>query len=210
MIVTVEEVKSALGIITTDDDDRLLRLILAASAWVEKTTLRRFDTPILRTEYHKGNGEAELILNGHIDDAYLQEASMVLLLPTGLQVWSRSRFGGTWQLLEEDTSWERREDTLVFLSPWPMWSCSDEFKIEYYDGYMAAPDDIKAVILELVTAGYEAEIDSASGAASGVTSEHIGDYSYTVDLSAAASVATGGLLSSLSQQTLNNYRRRLA
>lgn len=212
MIVSVDELKRVLGIDLTDpsENDNLTRLIQAKTTWVQGETRRRFDTPILRVEYHSGHGEEVIYLQGHVDDSVEADNPSESLDPTtSVKVWRRARMEKfrDWEELVEGDDWERREDALYFKRTWQVWPWEDEFKIQYMDGYAVAPDDIKEVILELAMNQYIMDVNTSSGAA-GVKSESLGDFSYSIDL---ASVAAGtGDISQNASKTLNRYKRRFA
>lgn len=210
MIVTLAELKSALGIDpgNTDEDAHLTRLILGATIWVQNETHRYFDTPITRTEYRNSPRERILYLNGHIDDSVYADNALADLDPsTSVHVFRRTLWASTdWEELVEGTDWERRIDALLYRAFWFEWPCEDEYKIVYLDGWAEghAPDDIKQVIIEVAVDRYNLDAINAAGTA-GITSESLGDYSYTRDLGA---VATGqGRLTQIGMQTINHYKR---
>jgi gp6-like head-tail connector protein len=207
MIVSLDEIKRVLGITLSDttEDDNLTRLILAATEWVQGQTHRRFDTPILTTEYKSGHGHRILYLAGHIDDSAAADNPSETLDPTSsVHVYRRPILEGfrDWEELIEGEDWERREDALVFIRAWQVWPLEDELKITYMDGYAQAPEDVKALILELAMNQYLLDAESSSGSA-GITSESLGDFSYSVGTSAAGSTT----ISASGMRTLN-YRTR--
>lgn len=210
MIVSLDELKRVLGIdlANTDEDENLTRIIEAKSTWVQGETRRRFDTPIPTTEYHDGNGECEFVLFGHVDDSPEADNPSETLDPTtSVRVFRRpkaERFR-EWEELIEGQDWERRGQTLIFLAAWSVWPLEDEFKVTYLDGYASAPEDIKEVVIELAMNQYMGDADTASGT-SGITSEKLGDYSYTIGGSSAS--ASVGFLTDASSKTLQRYKRR--
>ena len=208
MLVTLEEMKAVLEIEEgdTSQDARLTRLILGASAWVEKTTNRYFGQPQAKIEVRQGSGTMWLYLLGHIDGPFLNNPSVV---EPGdeLRVWSRMR-GLEWTELTEGDDWEREGDKLLRLGGWSSWSRWEQFMLEYLDGYLEVPDDIKALIIEMVTGAYNAEANQIS-ALVGVTGEKIGDYSYTLNPAAVAAAASAGfLVTDTGMSTINNWRRK--
>jgi len=213
MIVSLEELKRVLGIdlTNTDEDANLTRLIQAKTTWVEGETRRRFDTPISRTEYHSGTDESFLYLEGYVDDSIEADNPSELLDPTtSVQVAYRSRVwpSAVWEDLIEGTDWERRSSrTLVALSPGGVWSRCDEFRIVYLDGYANAPEDIKELVIELAIGQYWLDVQASQGA-TGITSETLGDYSYSTDL--AAIVAGMGSVSENGSKTIQRYKRKFA
>jgi hypothetical protein len=209
MIVSLDDLKSVLGIDEDDatQDDNLTRLIKAKTAWVEGATQRRFDTPIPHTQIECGSGEAELYLEWHVDDVVytppLTPSPSTSVVVSRRPVLERYR---AWELLVEGTDWERRGQTLYFLRAWTLWPVQDEFKIDYLGGYGIAPDDIKELILELARNQYLIDTETSSGT-SGITSEKIGDFSYSVGSS--SSTATGSsTVSDMGKATIQRYKRR--
>lgn len=211
MIVSLTELKEMLGLDqdATDEDAKLTRLINAATTTFEGKTRRRFREPIMVTEYRDGDDNRVLYLRGHIDDENAADSGSDDPA-LSLIVSRRARMLATaeWEVLTIDEDYERRKDTLRFLRAWRVWTCEDEFKIEYLDGYFVAPEDVHAAILEMAMNQYLSDIASSSGTA-GITSEKLGDYSYTVDLGAiGSSGGTSGALSDTTKDTIQRYKRR--
>lgn len=214
MIVSLDQVKQLLGIELDDtsEDEHLTQLILAATVFVESETHWRFDTPIEKTEYQVLPGFRAMYLRGHVDDSTPPASESAFDGTVRIAVRAAGDVGGAWEDLVENEDYERRGDTIIFaMQPERSWwwnACyGPEFRAQYMDGYWEAPEDIQQLLLEIVTRQYTTDIDLASGVA-GVTSEHIGDYSYTVDLGAAASI-TGGAITSTGWMTINHYKRIL-
>lgn len=206
MIVTPAEVKHVLGIEIgdTSEDANLTRLIEAATTWLEGETHRRFQEPAATKEYHRGKDERELYLFGHLDTT--SQTAIDSLRVFRRSMWTADR---TWEELTEDEDWERRDQTLISLGPYSVWSRHDEIRVDYMDGWVSAPQDIREVIIEWVVGQYVADAATAGGTA-GITSEHIGDYSYTVDLGAVTKAGGSGNLSADSLSTVNRYQRKFA
>lgn len=186
-IVSLEELKRALGIELTEtgEDQLLVELEQRAAAWVTEQLERNFGQPNDRVEYAEGNGQRQLWLRGHVE------------APGVVTVRSRALAGGDWQAF---AGFELRGDSLVRTDGY-RWSPAEEYELTYPDGYAAAPGDIKALVIELVSGGR----DYTGGAVAEVKSESIGDYSYTLDT--AAAVAVSGL-SSRGADTINRRRRK--
>lgn len=216
MIVSLAQVKQLLGIELDDtsEDDHLTQLILAATVFVESETHWRFDTPIEKTEYQVLPGFRAMYLRGHVDTSTPPESESAFDSTVHIAARGVGDVGGTWEDLVEGEDYERREDTILFAGPygfhgwwWNSWPYGVEFRATYMDGFWEAPEDIQQLILSMVSRQYTTETDLASGVA-GVTSEHIGDYSYTVDLGAAATI-TGEAVTSTGWLTINHYKRIL-
>lgn len=209
MLVSLEQVKQLLGIdlIDTSEDDHLTQLILAATVWIESETHWRFDVPIEKTEYQNGTGRRELFLRGHIDLSTPPVAESAFDSTPHV---AERLIGdlGAWDDLVEGEDYERRGDTLLSGNPTGFWwDRGLEFRIIYMDGFWEAPEDIQQLLLEIVTRQYNTDIDLAAGTA-GITSEHIGDYSYTLDLGAVAAIS-GSSITDTGWLTINHYKRRL-
>ena len=93
----------------------------------------------------------------------------------------------------------------------------DEFKLDYLGGYGVAPEDIRDAILDLVQAQYVNDTSIASDTSSGtagVTSEKIGDFSYSLGSSSSSSASSkstsSGGVTDITTQTLQRYKRRFA
>lgn len=196
MIVSLDELKRVLGIDLADvsQDENLTRLIAAKTTWVEGSTHRRFDTPIAHVQYAEG-GVDRLFLEWHADAA----AEIKVFRRPVLEKFR------AWEELIEDEDWERQDQTLLFLRAWSLWPYEDEFKLEYNGGYANAPEDIKELIIELAMNQYLLDADSSAGT-SGLSSEKLGDYSYSF-----GGGSTGGgttTISTTGTSTLNRYKRK--
>jgi hypothetical protein len=210
MIVTIEQLRRAAGLAEDDDsqDAALIELESQSVAWIEGEVHRRFSEPILVTEIVEGRGRRELIIYGHVDLAALAESASSL---EALRVQERWQGEGkdAWAILAEDVDYEFRGDILYRLGG--VWSRGVEYELTYYDGYETAPLDIQALVLEMVTGGYGANQSVADGT-SGITSEKIGDYSYSLGGSGTGTggSVSGGEISDTGWKTLNRYRRKIA
>lgn len=201
------------GIIGIDEDDtsqdvKLAELIRFAVAVVQGKTKRYFGQPASRTEYHVGPDRDKFVLEGYIDDSPAANASddPTLNPSTSLVISRRTRgSGGDWEDLVEGTDWERRKRQIIALNPFVWWPSCDELRCVYLDGYVDAPDDIDRVIVEIAVSQYMTDLAAGTGTL-GVTSEKLGDFSYTLDSS--VSQFDYNVLSSFGRQTLERYRRR--
>lgn len=218
MIVTLDEVKTVLGISLTDNsqNDYLTRLIKAKTTWIENATRQRFDTPILHTQIVQGENNSEIYLEWNIDETIYDPP--LIPSPTSSVVVSRrpilERFR-PWELLVEGEDWERVGQTLYFLRFWSVWPIEEEFKVEYLGGYGLAPEDIKDAVIDLIQAQYVTDMsissDTSSGTA-GVTSEKIGDFSYSLGSSSASAssskTTSSGGVTDMTLKTIERYKRR--
>jgi hypothetical protein len=195
-IVALDTLKRALGLDLEDtsEDEALTELEDRVAEWVEGQTKRRFSAPLSTVEYQYGSGTRDLFLKGHLD---VGEAEPVIAVAV--------RFpGGDW---EEEEDFELREDRLVRTDGW-VWSRGGEYRITYLNGYTLAPSDVQALVIEMVAGQYGADAASAAGEL-GVTSEKIGDYSYTLGETAVAGATGGGTISDTGFATLNRWKRLL-
>jgi hypothetical protein len=211
MIVSLDELKSALGIALNDasQDAILTSKILGATVWVQNQTHRRFDVPIPVTEYRPSPGRRSLYLRGHIDDSPAADNPSETLDPTTSLVVSRRHVVEpfrAWEVLVEGEDYERREDELVFLRMWGVWCIEDEYKLDYLDGYAVAPSDIHDLVLEIAQNQYLVDSAIATGTA-GITSEKLGDFSYSTDGSAEGSTGATSI-SNNGRSTLSFWTRK--
>jgi hypothetical protein len=210
MIVTVEELKITLGIPESDtsQDASLEQLIVRATAWVQEQTHRRFDTPETHVDVVRGRNTRELFLSGHVDPAVveLESAGELGVIHVRERTLGDGKDG--WSDLVEDEDYERREDVLYGIRGF-WWSRSSEYEVTFLDGWVSAPDDIKALITELASGQYGADAAAADGTA-GITSEKLGDFSYSLDggsTGSSAGTAGGGVLSDIGRRTLGRWWR---
>lgn len=205
MIISLEELKRALGLDPDDtsEDEALEELLTRATAWLEGQTKWRFQEPVATVEYRFGSGRLMLYTRDRI--AGPAEAD-----PDYVYITVEHRYGnGDWETLEEGVDYERRgEQGLIRLDGFP-WAPNAEYRLTYNKGFHEAevPEDIKALLIELVAIKYGADAEVAAGT-EGLSSEKIGDYSYT--FSSSSSSSSGGGATSLSDdgyQTLNRWKR---
>lgn len=203
MIVPLDELKLALGIGVDDEDedDSLIALEAQAAAWVQEKLERRFYPPAERIEYLKGTGTTTLFLWGNVEDGIVE-------------VSERSLGGGSWEEVEDaEEVFELRPSARVQKLEridGSGWARGMEYKLTWNDGFTTAPTDIKGLVIEAVRKQREALLAGAAVAlGEGVLkSETIGDYSYTLDLSAAAvALNTSTLLANMTTDTINRWRR---
>lgn len=194
MIVSLAVIKQALGIDPTDTsrDEELTRVEGSVASWVEGQTKRRFNAPADRTEYVRGSGTDTLFLSGYIDAS----------APEPIAVTVDERFialGPAGWLAVDPLIYETRGSRIVRLDGW-VWQRNAEYRIIYQDGYVTAPLDVQALVLDLIQTTLAASSEDA-----GVQSEHIGDYSYSLE----AGASSGSGASDESLKTLNRWKRLL-
>jgi hypothetical protein len=206
MIVPLDTLKKVLGIpldppADPSVDETLTGLIDAATAWVEGETHRRFSPPASKTEYRLGAGKRVLYLRGHIsEDADHPEYSV-------MAVSERVMFGD-WELLA-DTEYERHDSSIIRTDGAP-WFLGVEYKIVYMDGYVTAPLDIQALIIELASGQSIADTAVSTGANRLQSETLVGVYSYTISSTAGVigGAPGGGSISYVGQRTLNRYQKK--
>ncbi len=210
-MVPIDSLKIALGIDLSDtsQDEHLAQLIEYAATVVEGETHCRFGLPAERVEYQQSiPAEGPIYLRGHIDDSAEANTETSDITPsTSLLVARRMRYTtDPWELLTEGADWERRGDTVEFLTAMSWWwGCLNEFRLSYLDGYVDAPADIKQLIVEIASNQYWIDANMAGGSA-GIKSEKLGDYSYDKDLTVQGS---GGAMnySAFGKRTIGRYKR---
>lgn len=205
MIISLPELKRALGLDPEDasEDEALTELVTRIVSWVEGQTKKRFSTPIEVTEYRLGSGRRKLFVEGRIAGPAAEDPDYVYITVS-------ERFAlGDWEVLVEGEDYERRDNALIRLDDWA-WPPNAEYKLVYHNGYHESevPEDIQALVIEMAAAQYGADAAAASGEA-GISSEKIGDYSYSLDASAVVGASGGGSVSDTGMATLNRYKRKL-
>ena len=217
MIVSLNQLKPLLGIALDDasQDANLTRLIEAKTAWVEGVTRRRFDTPIPHTEIRQCTDDMTIYLHWHVDDE-IYDPPLDPSPTSSVRVYRRpimERFR-PWEELVEGDDWERTDQVIYFLRGWLL-PIVDEFKIDYLGGYGIAPADIQELVLELAVNQYlmDQVVSETTEGTAGVTSETIGDFSYSADLgststSVSSRTGTGGV-SENGNRTIQRYKLRL-
>lgn len=206
-----DTLKSVLNIAPTDSsqDLNLIRLIRFAVSVVEGITKRYFGAPRIKTDYFRGDRGPKFFLTGYLDDSDLANTSY----PAGeapsqtVVVSSRAYYSvDPWDNLVEGEDWERRGREIVILGfPQLVGICWGEYRVTYLEGYVDAPEDIKQAIIEIAMKQNIDDLTIATGLF-GVTSESLGDFSY----SRSGTLATGLLdvLSDMSRATLQRYKRK--
>lgn len=191
-LVSLADLKSYLGITTSDQDDLLQDLIDRASAEFEKVAKRVFSQATY-TDLHDGGHEALILRHRPIISVtsvidYANPDSPLTLDSEDYVVYQD---GGYIQKGQRGTG-----------SGWPGPYSSDfpyglqRWEIEYEAGYTTIPGDIEQAVIFAVQDWYgQMERDGA------FQSERIGDYSYTID-----SVVSSRGLPARTYQTALRYR----
>lgn len=193
LVVPIASLRRAVGLLADDasEDESLLDLEKRAVAWVEEQFERRFREPIAHVEYRWGNGSRSMYLRGYIAEPEPEVGEALVI---------RDRApGGEWEAF---TPWELRNNKQLIRNDGLVWFRNIEYEISYLNGYVEAPGDIISLILDMVGTAY---ITITEGSAGDITSEKIGDYSYTIG--GASSGGATGALSSLSSDSLATYHR---
>lgn len=205
MLISLDLLKKKLGIDAADvtHDDELTAIVLQQTDWVEGETHRRFDVPLAKTETIAGQGRTTLWLGGHLELDNPDHPEWGDVIVAERVAWTDPL------ILDAATTYEAHGGgslaSLVRIDGY-VWSVGAEYDITYYDGYVAAPDDIQALVMSLSVAAYRTDAATADSSA-GITSETlVGVYSYTVSAQNASAEAIGGLTEQ-HLRTLNRWKR---
>lgn len=161
------------------DTALLIDLEGAAVEWFQNRTGGRFfGLAAAVTEYHRGTGTEELFL----EEVPTIAAAAIIVVEQAYEGDS----GATTLTDTDDDGYTLRGEHLVRKGGY-LWKVGYEYKVTYSRGYteigdttpdtIDAPDDVRQAIKQLVAFWYNAG-DPAAGS-SGLTSEKIGNYSYT-------------------------------
>lgn len=196
MIATLPMLRLALGIAADDttQDALLTQLESLASAWVERQTSRRWDTPTPRVERMFGTGTPSLYLEGTPAPVDADAAGVIVIA-----VRERVYLGGDWAaFLDFELDGARR---LVRTDGY-IWHPAVNYEVTYHDGFLEAPGDIRGLVIDLVRTSRNTL--AAQDAEAAIKSESIGDYSYSLDAAVTSSQTT---LSPSSLDVINRRRR---
>jgi hypothetical protein len=179
-VIAIADLESFLGVAAGTDTDLLLALEAAAVKLVENATHRYFGTATAVTEVYPGNNQR---------DMYLLEPPTAA---TGVSIIYQGWPGDTTTSLasSDDDGWVLRDQHLTRKGGY-VWDRTYEYKITYTRGYaltasaatgtpadIAAPDDIRQVVKMIVARWYGG--GTPAEVLGGISSERIGDYSYTL------------------------------
>lgn len=189
LVVPIASLRRAIGLDGADatQDEALLDLEKRAVAWVEEQFERRFQAGIAHIEYRWGNNTRSLYLRGHV------ESGAVTIRERSL--------GGDWEAF---TAFDTRANGQLVRNDGLAWYRAVEYEISYTNGYAEAPGDIISLILDMVGTAW---IALTSAGTEDLSSEKIGDYSYTVSSSSTSGGADKGILSTLSEDSALTYHR---
>lgn len=193
LVVPIESLRRAIGLDAADatQDDALLDLEKRAVAFAEEQFERRFQAGLAHVEYRWGNNSRSLYIRGHVEDTEAPDAVTI-----------RERApGGDWEAF---TAFDVRANGQLVRNDGLVWYRSMEYEITYSNGYEEAPGDIISFILDLVGTAW---ISLTSAGTEDLSSEKIGDYSYTVSSSTTTGSNASGILSSLSDDSIQTYHR---
>jgi hypothetical protein len=177
-IITLNEVKSHLGIDGSDQDLILQRIVSGVEQGVKRWTRRKIDRYEGEIEYHSGNGFMRKL---YLRNRPVVNVSSVHIDPIGYFGQAAGAFDASTELLQgvdwaiEDTSEsERNVGCLIYLAGcWPIGI--GNIKITYDHGYSIAPADLRLGCLELCRTIYN---EMSNGGV--LASESLGDYSYSL------------------------------
>lgn len=203
-MVDIEIIKERLGLTGNSAFDAMLTAMeAAAAAFVENETHRYFGAERITTEALKGTGTQNL---------FLAEAPLTVV---GLAVDEQAYAGDpnpVAMALNTDFEIRYAPRNAAKLVRWlgNLWWRGREYVVTYVDGYawidpyandIAAPDEIREVVMRLVTAMFATFKAAGQGA---IQSESIDNYSYTL-----ADVKEGAAdVLDFARRTLAHWKRR--
>ena len=176
-MIALSDLESQMGLDAGEDIERLIALEKAAVAFVQTTTHQYFGPEEATTVYLKGDGTRHLWL----PDLPLVDAGGSW---DAVEVTEREYPGATdTDLVEDDDFTTRITGRAAYLARLGgyLWINGYEYEVTYSRGYptnaeptdIAAPDDIRQLVIDLVAYRYQLLGQEA------VRSETIGGYSYT-------------------------------
>jgi len=140
-LVTRNEYKTYIGINGTEQDSTIDSLITKISELVKNYCRRTFVDYVdeIKTEY----------FNGDIQRVYLQEYPVIQVLSVELS----TNYGQDYEDLVEFTDYalDKESDSIVALSSIKFPYYINGYKVNYYGGFEAIPEDLKLAIFDLIT-----------------------------------------------------------
>lgn len=162
-MLTLSEIKAWLKITVATYDDQLTELEIRTQAIIERELQWYFGPPRTTVEVLNGTGTSRMFLRQPPDDGLVV-------------VQDRGASGSTWSVVDPG-DYELDNRGLYSHGVWPRGLRNH--RVTYLEGFTNAPEDIKQLALDLISAVW------LRRGSEGLTSETIGDYSYSVnDLSA--------------------------
>ena len=158
-IVSLADAKLALDITGTDSDDKLTALIDRLTEVFEREFHWYFGPSRERVEVMCGTGTPKMFLGWPFLDTFALEC--------------RSYVGDAWETVETD-DYEQRGRRVVRADGYVWTKGYDNFRATYNEGYAEVPGEIEQLALETISAVWR------QSGSEGITSEKIGDYSYTL------------------------------
>lgn len=146
--------------VTTADEALYSFLISAVSAQVERMCNRSFASAEY-TEVVDGNGQTDILLSNY---PIISLTSITLVNPFDDN-------GVDWGT--DNVKIDYEAGTLYSPYGWPVGRFN--ISVTYTAGYATIPDDLKAVVCQMVLDAY-----SNTSKRTGITSERMGDYAYTI------------------------------
>ena len=137
-LVTLQEYKIHSGINSTNQDAELNQLIPQVSELVKSYCRRSF------IDYYD---EAKTeFFDGGFKKLLLKETPVVQII----SVSASDNYGQTYTKLTKFTDWVQKDDQVVSLSPQGFPEKVNGYKVDYFAGYEAVPQDLKIAILDLM------------------------------------------------------------
>jgi len=187
-LATLAEIKSGLGITSTDFDAQITALIDPISALIEREAGRSFTKSTTFTERHMG-GEPTIALREYpvtSITSVTDKASGEVLTSTEYEVDTTT---GLLRRLSLGSRWASSHSVDVFYvgknSPVGRW------QVIYVAG--STPEDVKLAMFYTMSSLVGSSTSSAGGMAGPLISESDGDYSYTRAAPASSSSVVSGL-----------------
>lgn len=165
MLVTLDNLKTFLGISGSGQDDLLNLLNEQASAMVEKKCMRTFEETTYTEEEYDGTGEKELIL---------KQFPVTSTTTFKLEVNNALDNTDDWEEIDTDDYWVDNDQGIV--TKITEFMCGKQrYRVTYSAGYATIPYDLQYVVMQLVSLF----LNKRRGA--GLKSETLGDHTVTFE-----------------------------
>jgi hypothetical protein len=139
-LITRAEYKAYMGITSTNQDTEIDALIPKVSEFVKTYCRRRFIDWVseAKTEYFNGGNESFI----------LQETPVLQVLDVEFS----ADYGQNYTSLTEFTDWVLDDGVIVNIKSGPAWPKQLRgYRVQYFGGFEAVPEDLKLAVLDLVT-----------------------------------------------------------